>query len=203
MATASQLTRTLQDAAAGLRNCGAPIGLSPYGASGDLQCVFDGKFVRLLSFAPPAAAPTTVHKLWDRTVVFGPTWIVIAADLAQAQTIQRVIGGRLYLTPVLTLPPSVALSGPKRSCPIGCVVRFRVGVQNPMDRSALLSCHARGLSNRDAVLFREPGTVADGLRRSLGPRAIAHLTGIAHLERAATVARVIAWCTARSLTQPQ
>jgi hypothetical protein len=203
--TAVRLTTRVQQANLGLHDCAVPIGnMSPYEASDDLQCVLDGKPVRFLTFAPPTAAPTAVPKLWDRTVLFGPTWIVIATDLAQAQSIQRVIGGRLYLTPVLVAPRSVTLVGPRpRRCPIGCPVRFRVSVRNPMDRPAVFSCHARGLSADGKVLFREPGIAAESVQPPTDAGAVAELSGVAHTERPGTVARVIAWCTARPLTQPQ
>ncbi len=122
--TAAQLTTRVQQATQGLHDCVEPISMS-YEASGDLQCVLDGKPVRFLSFAPPTVAPTAMPKLWDSTVLFGPTWIVIATDLAQAQTIQRVIGGRLYLTPVLVAPSSVTVVGPRpRSCPSWAATPF-------------------------------------------------------------------------------
>jgi len=201
--TAPQLTTRVQQATQGLHDCVVPIGVS-YEASGDLQCVLDGKPVRFLSFAPPAVAPTAMPKLWDSTVLFGPTWIVIATDLAQAQTIQRVIGGRLYLTPVLVAPSSVTIVGPRpRSCPIGCAVRFRVGVRNPMDRSAVFSCHARGLSADGKVLFREPGIAAESVQRPTEAGAVAKLSGVGGTERLGTVAKVVAWCTAHPVTQPQ
>jgi hypothetical protein len=201
--TAAQLTTRVQQATQGLHDCVVPIGVS-YEASGDLQCVLDGKPVRFLTFAPPTAAPTAVPKLWDRTVLFGSTWIVIATDLAQAQSIQRVIGGRLYLTPVLVAPSSVTVVGPRpRSCPIGCAVRFRVSVRNPLNSQAVFSCHARGLSADGKVLFREPGIAAESVQPPTDAGAVAELSGVAHTERPGTVARVIAWCTARPLTQPQ
>lgn len=52
--TAAQLTTQVQQATQGLHDCVVPIGVS-YEASGDLQCVLDGKPVRFLSFAPPAS----------------------------------------------------------------------------------------------------------------------------------------------------
>jgi len=202
--TASQLTATLRAATTGLGKCILPIGDSPYGANTDLQCSFDGKFVRFLSFTSPAAPPTAVPKLWDRTVLFGPTWLVIASDVPEARAIQAVLGGRLYLTPVLVAAGRVTLTAPTQvSRPAGSAVRFRVNVRNPMDPSAVLACHARGLSADDKVLFREQPTTADGLRRPLGPRAKGGLSGIAHLERPGAVARVISWCTARPVTQPR
>jgi hypothetical protein len=84
--TAAELTTRVQQATQGLHDCVVPIGVS-HEASGDLQCVLDGKPVRFLSFAPPAVAPAPMPKLWDSTVLFGPMWIVIVTDLAQAQTI--------------------------------------------------------------------------------------------------------------------
>ena len=202
MQTAAELVATIQKTSQGLHGCSIPLGPTPYGASGDLQCMLDGKFVRL-SFTPHAA-PTTVSKLWGRAVLFGTDWFVIASDLGQVRTIQRVIGGRLYLMPVLVAPRSVTLVGPRpRSCPIGCPVRFRVSVRNPMDRQAVISCHARGLSADGKVLFREPSIALEGLQRPTDAGAVTQLVGVAQTEHPGIVAKVIAWCTARPVIQPQ
>jgi hypothetical protein len=201
---AAQLVATIQQGTPELYDCLVPLNVSPYGASGDLQCMFDGKPVRFLSFSPPATPPTAVPGLWNRTVLFAPTWLVIATSLSQAQAIQRIIGGRLYLTPVVVAPRSVKMVGSRpRSCPIGCLVRFRVSVRNPMDRQAVFSCHARGLSADGNVLFREPGIASEILQPPTDAGAVTQLSGVAHTERPGTVAKVIAWCTARPLTQPQ
>jgi hypothetical protein len=197
--SAAQLAAVLRGSPNALMGCSIPFGLSPYGATGDLQCTFDGKFVRLLSFDGSVRTPTSVPGLQDRTVVFGPSWIVIASDLAQAQTIQQLVGGRVFLTPVLTSAQAFQ-HGPRRNCAAGCTVRYVVDVQNPMDRSAMLFRHAKAASTNHKVLFRQAGS--DGLRRMLGPDAAARLDAVAHTDRPGTLAEINAWCVARPLVQP-
>jgi hypothetical protein len=202
--TASQMAATLEAATQELGQCGMTFGTPLYAATTDLQCSFDGRFVRLLAYRPPAAPPMAVPGLRDRTVLFGATWLVIASDVAQARAIRAVLGGRLYLTPVLVATDRVALLGRARvSRPTGSTVRFRIGVHNPMDGSAVLACHARGLSADGTILFREQPTTTDGLRLRFEARSRGKLSGTAHLLRPGGVARIISWCVAHPVTQPE
>jgi hypothetical protein len=202
--TASQMAATLEAATQNLGECGMTIGPPMYQATTELECSFDGRFAHFLAYRPPAAPPVAVSGLRDRAVLFGPTWLVIASDVPQARAIRAVLGGRHLLTPVLVATDRVTLLGRARvSRPTGSTVRFRIGVHNPIDRSAVLACRARGLSADETILFREQPTTTDGLRLRFEPRSRGELSGTAHLLRPGGVARIISWCVAHPVTQPE
>jgi hypothetical protein len=198
--TADDLARAIRRATGQLKECGTTFGIPPLGATSNLQCTFQGKFVALLSFETAASTPTSAAGLRDRTVVFGPTWIVIAEALAQGRAIQTITGGRLVLMPALTAEPAVKLFPPK---PHSAKVTFRLGVRNPMDRPATVVCSTRGLSAEDKILFREDGSEADDLRRSFDAHERSSLTAEVPFDQPAMVTKIVAWCLARPATQPR
>jgi hypothetical protein len=196
--TATDLADAVRRLTGQLKDCGVPFG--PAGGTGDLQCTFRGALVRFLSYDSTGVTPTNAAGLHNRTVVFGPTWMVIAETLAQGRAVRRIVGGRLVLTSVLTSEPTIRLLP---ATPDGGTVRFSLGVRNPMDRPATIVCSTRGLSADDKILFREAGREADDLRRSFAAHERSSLTAEVPFHLPAMVTKIVAWCLARPASQPR
>ncbi|HEY7281942.1 MAG TPA: hypothetical protein VID47_10135 [Actinomycetota bacterium] len=199
-ATAFDLAGAIRTATGQCADIEAPFGIPPEGASGWIQCHFDGTVLDLLSFDSSRSMPSHSTGLHGRVEIIGPRWFADADNLNVARQIQGVIGGRIWIAPRF-VQPSVDLDP---QCPPGLhcpsltmpTVRFRLGFANPFDRAAVMTCFARGLAD---------GKVTFHTRKLRGPQLAAGASGTLdetlRLSPPANVMKIVAWCDARPVHQ--
>ena len=89
---AGQIMTWLQAATPPARQC-----LPPIGDTG-IRCRFEGEWIDILSRSDPTN-PVDTRSLRHDRVIAGTTWLIEASSLPQAQALQRLLGGVIFIHP--------------------------------------------------------------------------------------------------------
>ncbi len=89
---AGQIMTWLQAATPPARDCIPPVGDNGIG------CRFEGEWIEIYSLSDPTNPLDTRH-LPHQPMIAGTTWLIEASSLPQAQALQRLLGGVIFIHP--------------------------------------------------------------------------------------------------------